>query len=78
MMMQMVGSFAEFARSMLRERTMAGLQTAMNVGRRLKLTQQQLKEIVKMVELGDKSAADVAKLFGVHRSTVGQLLARQG
>ena len=53
MMMQMVGSFAEFERAMLRERTKIGLEAARREGRiggrRPKLTLQQQSEIRKMV-----------------------------
>lgn len=80
MMMQMVGSFAEFERAMLRERTMHGLAAARKEGRtggrRPKLTQQQQKEIVELVTSGRKTGADAARSFQVHPSTVVRLLAR--
>jgi hypothetical protein len=53
MMMQMIGSFAEFERAMLRERTRAGLESARGEGRiggrRPKLLPQQQTEVLKMV-----------------------------
>src|SRR6266496_518616 len=59
MMMQMVGSFAEFERAMLRERTKIGLETARREGRvggrRPKLTPQQQTEIVRMISRGRKT-----------------------
>jgi DNA invertase Pin-like site-specific DNA recombinase len=80
MMMQMVGSFAEFERAMLRERTKIGLETARREGRvggrRPKLTSQQQAEIVPMISRGRKTAADAARLFGVHPATISRLLAR--
>jgi DNA invertase Pin-like site-specific DNA recombinase len=79
-MMQIVGSFAEFERAMLRERTRNGLAAARQGGRvggrRPKLTPQQQKEIVLLVTLGQKTGADAARLFRVHPSTVVRLLAR--
>ena len=83
MMMQMVGVFAEFERAMLRERTKAGLDAARLQGRiggrRRKLKPHQGDEIVRLVAVGEKSAADVARLFGVHPATVSRLLqARAG
>jgi DNA invertase Pin-like site-specific DNA recombinase len=61
MMMQMIGSFAEFERAMLRERTRVGLESAGNEGRiggrRPKLLPQQQTEVVKMVAQGKKTAA---------------------
>jgi DNA invertase Pin-like site-specific DNA recombinase len=81
MMMRIVGSFAEFERAMLRERTRNGLEVARKEGRtggrRPKLTSRQQQEIVKLVQSGEKTAADAARLFNVHPSTVGRLLARK-
>lgn len=82
MMMQMVGSFAEFEREMLRERTRAGLAAAKQQGRvggrKPKLTAQQQKEVTRWVQSGEKSAADVARLFQVHPSTISRLMEKQG
>jgi DNA invertase Pin-like site-specific DNA recombinase len=78
MLMQMVGSFAEFERAMLRERTRNGLDLARKQGRvggrRPKLKTHQKEEIVHFVTSGQKSAANVAKLFSVHPSTISRLL----
>ncbi len=78
MMMQMVGAFAEFERAMLKERTLAGLEVARKEGRiggrPPKLKAQQRQEIVKLVKRGKKTAADAARLFGVHPATVSRLL----
>jgi DNA invertase Pin-like site-specific DNA recombinase len=80
MMMQMVGAFAEFEKSMLKERTKAGLDAARQEGRiggrRPKLSPQQQAEIRKMVSKGRKTAADAARLFKVHPATVSRLLTR--
>ena len=80
MMMQMVGSFAEFERAMLRERTKIGLETARREGRiggrPPKLNHQQQTEIVRMISRGRKTAADAARLFGVHPATISRLLLR--
>jgi len=80
MMMQIVGSFAEFERAMLRERTRHGLIAARKEGRigerRPKLNARQQQEIVKLVNSGEQTAADAARLFGVHPSTVTRLLSR--
>jgi DNA invertase Pin-like site-specific DNA recombinase len=80
MMMQMIGSFAEFERAMLRERTRAGLESARGEGRiggrRPKLLPQQQTEVFKMVTSGKKTAADAARLFNIHPATIGRLLAR--
>lgn len=80
MMMQMVGSFAEFERAMLRERTKIGIDTARKEGRvggrRPKLTSQQQMEIISLVTSGQKTGADTARLFRVHPSTIARLLSK--
>jgi DNA invertase Pin-like site-specific DNA recombinase len=79
MLMQMVGSFAEFERAMIRERTQAGLVAARARGRiggrRPKLGPQQQVAIVDMVQAGRQSQADAARLFRVHPATISRLLA---
>ena len=78
MMMQIIGTFAEFERAMLRERTRNGLDAARKQGRvggrRRKLKTTARKEIVQLVTSGQKTAADAARLFNVHPSTVSRLL----
>lgn len=80
MMMQMVGTFAEFERAMLRERTQNGLDAARKQGRvggrRPKLKKHQQDEIVNLVNSGQKTAADAARLFNVHPATVSRILQR--
>jgi DNA invertase Pin-like site-specific DNA recombinase len=80
MMMQMVGTFAEFERAMLRERTQNGLDAARKQGRvggrRPKLKKPQQEEIVNLVNSGQKNAADAARLFNVHPATVSRILQR--
>lgn len=78
MLSQMLGSFAEFERAMIRQRTKAGLESARKQGRiggrPSKLTKAQKTEILQMITSGQKSAADAARLFGVHRATVARLM----
>ena len=78
MMMQIVGSFAEFEREMIRQRTMAGLKKARKEGRiggrRKKLNDNQRAEIRQNVSAGTWSAADAARLFGVHSCTILRIL----
>jgi DNA invertase Pin-like site-specific DNA recombinase len=80
MMLQMLGAFAEFERSMVRERTRLGLQAARERGRvggrQPKLTSHQRAEAIKLVTTGAKSAAEVARLFRVHRSSISRLMAQ--
>ena len=78
MMMQMLGCFAEFERAMVRERTRAGLKTAREQGRvggrRPILVPRQRIEILDMLAAG-RSGADVARIFRVHRATIGRIAA---
>ncbi|WP_235502080.1 recombinase family protein [Janthinobacterium sp. Ant5-2-1] len=78
MMMQIVGSFAEFQRPMIHEHTRSGLLAARREGhiggRRPKLTPTQQKGIVHLVDSGQKTAADSQRLFNVHLSKVARLL----
>lgn len=79
MMMQMLGSFAEFEREMIRERTSAGLASARKEGRiggrRPKLAPSQRAEIADAVLTGRKSAAEMARLFDVSAPTVSRIVA---
>ena len=79
MLTQMLGSFAEFERAMIRERTRAGLAAARSQGRRggrpPKLLEPQRAEVIRMVRAGKKTPAEAARLFGVNRSTISRLLA---
>jgi len=78
MLTQMLGSFAEFERAMIRERTKAGLDLAREQGRRggrkPTLSASQIQAIHTMVTSGQVSAAEAARLFHVHRSTIGRIL----
>ena len=80
MRMHMVGTFAEFERAMLRDRTglasrPPGRKGAWG-GRRPTLSPHQQAAIRKMVSKGEKTAAAAARLFKVHPATVSRLLAR--
>jgi DNA invertase Pin-like site-specific DNA recombinase len=79
MLMQMVGSFAEFERAMIRERTSAGLAQARAEGRvggrRRKLTDRQRAEIADSVLSGRKIAAEMARIFKVSQPTVSRIVA---
>lgn len=77
--MQMVGSYVECERALIRERLPVGLVAARERGRiggrRPKLGPQQQATIVDMVHAGRQSQADAARLFRVHPATVSRLLA---
>jgi DNA invertase Pin-like site-specific DNA recombinase len=79
-MMQMVGSFAEFEREMIRERTQAGLRAARAEGRTggrpAKRTEQQRLDIADNVLSGRKSGADMARLYRISETTVSRSVSR--
>ena len=77
-LMQMLGAFDEFERAMVRERTRAGIQAARAAGKKIggsqpKLSPEQQATALELVEAG-RSQAEVARLFGVHRSTISRLV----
>jgi DNA invertase Pin-like site-specific DNA recombinase len=77
MLMQVLGSFAEFERAILKERTKLGLARARSLGRiggnRAKLTPFQQAEARKILAIGDRTQSEVAEIFQVHRSTISRL-----
>jgi DNA invertase Pin-like site-specific DNA recombinase len=79
MLMQMVGSFAEFERAMIRERTSAGLAEARAAGRiggrRPKLSTAQRNDVVENVASGRKTAAEMARLYRVSEATISRIVA---
>ena len=80
MLMQMLGSFAEFEREMIHERTRAGLREARAKGRvpgrKPKVTAEQKKEIVEAVSSGRKTPAELARLLKIHRATVSRIVSQ--
>ncbi|HEY3639291.1 MAG TPA: recombinase family protein [Rhizomicrobium sp.] len=79
LMMQMLGTFAEFEREMIRSRTRHGIESARRAGRRLgrapKLRPDQKAEIIRMIAEGRGTAAHAANLFSVSKATVKRALA---
>ena len=80
MMMQIIGSFAEFERAILRERTKRGLEVARKNGRfggrKPKLSHEQQIEVINMVLYKNKSCIEVGKLYQVNRSTIYRIISK--
>ena len=80
MMMQMVGSFAEFERAIIRERQAEGIAIAKKngkyKGRKRVLTAEQIARARARIEAGEGPSA-IARDFGVGRSTLYRALQRQ-
>jgi len=76
--MNMLGSFNQFEREIIKERTKLGLARARANGRiggkRYKLSRAQQDEAIKMIRAGEKSQAEIAELFNVDRSTVSRMM----
>lgn len=81
LMLQIVGAFAEFEHNMLNERCKAGREAARrrgtHFGPKFKLTAHQQAEIISAIKSGEKTAADCARTYGLHRSNVHRLLAKE-
>jgi DNA invertase Pin-like site-specific DNA recombinase len=77
-MWQMIGVLAELERSLISERTRAGVKAAkdrgVKFGRKPKLTRQQVQQAVKLIAQGERPA-DVADSFHVGRTTLYRALA---
>lgn len=73
LMLQMMGAFAEFERSLIRERQAEGIARAkakgVYKGRKRQLTDDQVDEIRKRRDAGERVAA-LAREYGVSRTTV--------
>jgi DNA invertase Pin-like site-specific DNA recombinase len=80
-LMQMLGVFAEFERNMIAERTKLGVRAAIaagkTVGRPQALCPEQKQLLLEMIGSGQKTQSEMAKVFGVHRSVISRLIARE-
>ncbi len=79
-MWQMIGALAELERSLISERTRAGVKAAqrrgVKFGRKPKLTAQQIAYAQKLIEDGQRRE-DVAALFKISRVTLYRTLAEK-
>ncbi len=73
LMLQMMGAFAEFERSMIRERQREGIAAARKQGKQIgankKLTPDQISDLAKRVKAGEQKKKLAAE-YGVSRQTV--------
>lgn len=80
LMLQMMGAFAEFERSLIRERQAEGIAKAKAQGKRFGrpavLSEEQIQDIRRRVEEGDEKKA-LAEEFGVSRQTLYKALSRK-
>jgi len=77
-MWQMIGLLAELERSLITERTRAGVKAAkrrgVKFGRKPKLTPQQLDHARELIDKGDRDRQGIADLFNVSRTTLYRAL----
>jgi len=68
------GALAEFERSLIKARTVAGMQSARNrgvkMGRPSSLDQEKVKAVKELWAKGETSTAQLARMFGTSRATV--------
>lgn len=78
LMLQMLGAFAQFERSLIRERQREGIEAARAKGKRLgaptKTTAKQAAEIKARIDQGHEKAK-VARDYGISRTTLYKVLA---
>lgn len=80
LMLQMLGAVAQFERSLIRERSMAGQAVAMargvHCGRHRGMAIKTELDIVKMYKSGFYTLANLAQIFDVHSSSVKRAIYR--
>lgn len=79
LMLQILGAVAEFERSLIRERSIAGQVAAFNRGvklgvKRRSITEEGIAEMRQLYSTGEFSYPDVAAFFNVHPSTAKRLI----
>jgi DNA invertase Pin-like site-specific DNA recombinase len=73
LMLHLFGAFAEFERSLIRERTLAGLEAARQRGRKggrkIQAPLKQMKAMARLVDSGETTVAEVCRELGIGRTT---------
>ena len=81
LLLHVLASMAEFERSLISERTRAGMAVARargsRIGRRPAMTPEQLDAARKVIEQGRRSVAEVADEYQIHPRTLSRLLREQ-
>jgi DNA invertase Pin-like site-specific DNA recombinase len=82
LMMNMLGSFNQFEREIIRERTKLGLARARANGRKGGgkhiLSAKRQSEVIRQVTLGEKTQADAARDERVSKATISRLMKKAG
>ncbi|WJR69459.1 recombinase family protein [Neorhizobium sp. CSC1952] len=81
LLLHILASMAEFERSLISERTRAGMAAARargtRIGRRPAMTSEQLADAKSAIEGNRRAVADVADEYKIHPRTLGRLLREQ-
>jgi DNA invertase Pin-like site-specific DNA recombinase len=79
MMMNMIGCFAQFEREIIVDRIKRGLEHARANGRigggRYKLSPEDQREAIRLIQVEKKSQGQVAHIYKVDRSTISRMMA---
>ena len=74
LILQIFGAFAEFERSLIQERTKAGLAAARargrKGGRRKKLSKEQQEHAIALYRKKEKTAKEICELMGISKTTL--------
>ena len=74
LLFHIIGSLSQFERSLISERTRAGLDAAQRRGKRLgrpsRLSNAQLKHAKTMIESGQETVSGMAQILGINRATL--------
>ena len=80
LMMNMLGSFSQFERDMIRERTKLGLARARAAGRKGGgkhiLSDKRQAEVIRQITSGEKTQADAARDERVSKATISRMMAK--
>ncbi|WP_412065176.1 recombinase family protein [Rhizobium sp. SYY.PMSO] len=81
LLLHILASMAEFERSLISERTRAGMAAARargsRIGRRPAMTSEQLADAKSAIEGNRRAVADIADEYKIHPRTLGRLLREQ-
>ncbi|OCI91449.1 DNA resolvase [Agrobacterium sp. 13-626] len=81
LLLHVLASMAEFERSLISERTRAGMAAARargsRIGRRPAMTQEQLADARSAIDMGQRPIAEVAGEYRIHPRTLSRLLREQ-
>jgi DNA invertase Pin-like site-specific DNA recombinase len=74
-----LGGLAEFERELIRARTSEGraraVKNGIKLGRKPKLTQHQIREVIRRRQINGETLTDIAKIDNVNHTTIMRIVA---